>query len=507
MYDEVKRVDLNWAGKMDANEDYMYAFERLSWIDSYLQECDEILGEVGLGIDFTSRSEEIEVLSEERDVLWNYIAQLQSYNEANIDNPLYKSFVNGATQTMSTIRLENYTVDNNLGLTVEYFVNGSGTGPVTIEKGKLTFEDFIGTLDGKADGNFLYTQFANGSIEDFAIIFEQQYQSMLESGMLGDDKEMTQEEFLTQFYHQGEFNHKVDKPFASFVSSVLDITIIKPFIESCTGEEWFTGNQLTDMERGLKAVFAMVDLFTLGMGSVGTEITELGAKDALVFLGKTVTIDLASNAAVYGIGELGQALDWPAPITIMLSLATGITVSCIGNKLLFKNAEGVVIRETELSDAQVNKIGEMLEDGSNTIKYKEIKTYSAEETNRWFVDNVKPDYKPPYKPGTLVKEIELTEKTTFVRVYDNMPDGSGMYGSWLMKADDIKGLTPLEIQDKFALPNTPKYMCDVELEAGTHIRVGEVNPLEGWGKGGGTQYDLIGQRIGNFKNERVLEGN
>ena len=60
---------------------------------------------------------------------------------------------------------------------------------------------------------------------------------------------------------------------------------------------------------------------------------------------------------------------------------------------------------------------------------------------------------------------------------------------------------------KFALPNTPKYVCDVELEAGTHIREGEVNPLEGWGSGGGTQYDLIGQRIGNFKNERLLEGN
>ena len=64
-----------------------------------------------------------------------------------------------------------------------------------------------------------------------------------------------------------------------------------------------------------------------------------------------------------------------------------------------------------------------------------------------------------------------------------------------------------EIQNKFALPNTPKYVCDVELEAGTHIREGEVNPLEGWGSGGGTQYDLIGQRIGNFKNERLLEGN
>ena len=71
----------------------------------------------------------------------------------------------------------------------------------------------------------------------------------------------------------------------------------------------------------------------------------------------------------------------------------------------------------------------------------------------------RPDYKRlPYNHGTLVKKIELTENTTFVRVYDNMPDGSGMYGSWVMKADDIKGLTPLEIQNKFALPNTPLNM-------------------------------------------------
>ena len=155
----------------------------------------------------------------------------------------------------------------------------------------------------------------------------------------------------------------------------------------------------------------------------------------------------------------------------------------------------------------VEKLDGVIESGTETIKFNEVKTFTAEETNQWFIDNVKPDYKPPYKPGTLVKEIELTENTTFVRVYDNMPDGSGMYGSWVMKADDIKGLTPLEIQNKFDLPNTPKYVCDVELEDGTHIRVGEVNPLDGWGNGGGTQYDLIGQRIGDFKNERLLEGN
>ena len=59
-----------------------------------------------------------------------------------------------------------------------------------------------------------------------------------------------------------------------------------------------------------------------------------------------------------------------------------------------------------------------------------------------------------------------------------------------MKAEDIVGLTPQEIQNKFALPNTPKYICDVNLEAETRLRTGEVNPLFGF-DGDGQQYDLI----------------
>lgn len=109
---------------------------------------------------------------------------------------------------------------------------------------------------------------------------------------------------------------------------------------------------------------------------------------------------------------------------------------------------------------------------------------------------------PPYKPGTIVNEIELSEKTTFVRVYDG--ETSGMYGGWVMKAEDIEGLTPAQIQDKFALPSTPKYVADVNLDAGTHLRTGVVNPLEGWGNGGGIQFDLMGQRTGEFVNPRPL---
>ena len=90
-------------------------------------------------------------------------------------------------------------------------------------------------------------------------------------------------------------------------------------------------------------------------------------------------------------------------------------------------------------------------------------------------------YELSYKPGTSVTEIQLTENATYVRVYDKV--NSRMQGGWVMKAEDIGGLTPQEIQNKFALPNIPKYICDVNLEAGTRLRAGEVNPLFGFDGG------------------------
>ncbi|EHI97937.1 cell wall binding repeat-containing protein [Clostridium sp. DL-VIII] len=156
----------------------------------------------------------------------------------------------------------------------------------------------------------------------------------------------------------------------------------------------------------------------------------------------------------------------------------------------------------DASEAAIKDAGEDTAKGvSNPNNFKIINETSAEETNNWWKDVMNYD-NPPYKPGTTVNEIELTEKTTFVRVYDG--DTSGMYGGWVMKAEDIEGLTPAQIQDKFALPSTPKYVADVNLEAGTHLRTGVVNPLDGWGNGGGIQFDLMGQRTGEFVNPRPL---
>ncbi len=132
-------------------------------------------------------------------------------------------------------------------------------------------------------------------------------------------------------------------------------------------------------------------------------------------------------------------------------------------------------------------------------KYKIIGEQTTEESNDFWKGIGYTD--PPYKPNQKAQIIELTKDTKFVRTYDGK--NSGMYGSWVMKYDDIKGLTPEQIADKFALPQVPKYMCDCTLPAGTQLRTGECNPLYGW-KGGGQQFDMMGARVGKFDNEREI---
>lgn len=119
---------------------------------------------------------------------------------------------------------------------------------------------------------------------------------------------------------------------------------------------------------------------------------------------------------------------------------------------------------------------------------------SAESVNDWW--SSKGYDKPPYTPKTVVQDIKLNEDTVFVRVYDN--DVSGLKGGWVMRPEDIRGLTPSQIQEKFALPATPKYIGEVKIGAGNNLRMGEVNPNYGF-KGGGIQFDLKGQYIGEFK--------
>lgn len=410
---------MDWSEKGVSYLNCMYVYDTMMDVDEALQTCDTILDEIDMGIDYTSRKKDIDRLLEGHGTLHRYIDVLNCYVDDKLDQPLKKDFKKNATETISRIHLEDFEVDNTLGLTENNYITGgmgyAGT-MVEQEKAKLTFADFIGTSDGKADGNGLHISYTNGSVEDFASIFAAQYEAMKASGALGEDNNLTQQEFLEQFYRQGEFTHDSSNPFLNFVSSVLDITIIKSVIEACTGEDLITGEDLTDMERGLKVVFAMVDLVTLGGAIAATKFSEMGLKEGLKAFGKTALIDFAGNTAACGVGALGEAFDWPVPITMMLSLAAGITVSISGNKLLFKNADGIEIGSKTLNEREWESFRDLMspEEAARYDKYWSLKETTCTSDELYiYLKNIDTDYAETFwKTGEWPDEIQIPKNAS-----------------------------------------------------------------------------------------------
>lgn len=107
---------------------------------------------------------------------------------------------------------------------------------------------------------------------------------------------------------------------------------------------------------------------------------------------------------------------------------------------------------------------------------------------------------PPYDIGAPVIKYETTKNTRFVRVFEKEKFAEG---SWVCNPADIAGLSPAQIQEKFALPQEPKMICDITVPAGTIIYSGTVNSAF-HSSGMGIQYELeskpLAEWISNIRN-------
>jgi filamentous hemagglutinin len=89
----------------------------------------------------------------------------------------------------------------------------------------------------------------------------------------------------------------------------------------------------------------------------------------------------------------------------------------------------------------------------NTIHARKLNNLIANGKNNsadWANSQFSKDYKPPYALGTQVTDFVSDGKIEFVRVVS----GKKPRGQWIMRQSDIKGLTPQQIADKFALAIT-----------------------------------------------------
>ena len=488
-----------------------------------------------------------QTLQSKLSTLERYAENVPTYIKNKIDQPFYEA-MDKVGAKLEALSIQQYKTTNKVGykrtdVLKDAYGNKIGTMQVTPDE--IGIDELY-----KVDSPYKAT-------------LQKSYEEFKKSKDYKDHK-LTQDQYLMAMHHTRSFEYvSIDDEKANIEMwrdialgvGVVVLTIFCPpagavasvvvasadMYSAASGKDWGTGRELDNTERGMRGAFALLDLIpagkylsglaktgkTAGLTAVKTSLktsikegVEQGVKNLDNLKGilkstKGLTDNMISQLKTYG-----KQLDNLRPSKILSNSADDLSdaaqrfslnsleqlqpvtgsIPFEGGKLTHQ-ADNLSAFAKNL-DGSADDVVESLSRSTLADNINVVQTVQADEVNTWWKTEMGYD-NPPYKPGTSVDIISLKRETTFVRVYDG--EVSGQFGGWLMNLDDIKGLTPEEIRDVYALPAIPKYMTDVTLESGTTLRTGIVNPLEGWGKGGARQFDLMGQRTGKFTNERLIQ--
>ena len=338
--------------------------EKLDGIELLFRNCNDKLAEAEMSAcDYAFQADAISTMTENMQKLYLYASRAHEHVSEALDYPLYLHFKTYATETITSIMLNEITTDNTFHLTEyvkikrqgQYFVNKR-------VKDTLTMEDFLGLQEITPENGMPILENME-TISEFASLFRKDYATMNEEGE-------SLQQYLEKYVNTGDIEHKGYHPLADMLSGIADITIVKPVIECVTGKDMITGEHLTEYDLTWKKIGIIIDLFTLGQGSLAIEGADTFL-DGLKLAGKTFALDAISTTASYGAAYIGTELGLSEENILLLSLLTGCTVSVVGGKVLLKDSGGTT---KTLSNEQVDEIlkgstgsvEEVIESGSNT---------------------------------------------------------------------------------------------------------------------------------------------
>ncbi|TDW16249.1 hypothetical protein EDD63_12613 [Breznakia blatticola] len=417
-----------------------------------------------------------------------YVTKIIDYIDEYIDDPFYKK-LNGPTgvlERLEKIRLDDskYQVKNTAGIETEktVYITDPYTHQTKAEvvkevKNKISIEDMLKTSGVKG----------SSSIPTFKDLYKEQFDQQSKA-----NPDLKYSEYVDQLIHRADISHSVDAGWLNVVSDVLDIVGIVSIVGIFTGKDFITGEIYTKAERDAALINGIISIGSLAFAGVG--LVGSGLKATAVGLGKAVALDMAAGAAGMGAGAVAGALGAPDELRALITIGTAMGAGYGLGKITNKNINKVVKDSGTVGSGSVyDDLDEMLT-GSLDGKVKYNKIELSDNVNDFWKN--KGYSEPPYNAGDVVIDGTLTKDGTFVRVYDGV--NTKLEGGFVMKAEDIKNLTPAEIQAKYALPYEPVYVAEVKLDAGTNIHIGEVAPNFGY-SGGGIQIDMKGAWVGEFK--------
>lgn len=289
--------------------------QHLLWMNEYLADIDNLLADADLQtIDHHNFTDEIEYSNNFLIALLDYAKDISSFVLLLLDNPFKDNLMDNAVDKINDVDINSYSTANTLDIKRLDYCD-SGTYYTSI--GSVTFQDFI-------VGNAAYV--VPDEFKGFTTQFSNYYENV-KTNLNG----LSEEEFLYGLLNKDTPEMELKK----FVSAVLDITIIKPLIETITGEDLITGQELSSMERGIKFAGAVVGIITLGSSG----ILKMPLDQAAQQLGRTLLIDVAATSASYATGIICEELDLPVGLTIILCIAAGTAVSITLNGIEYRQVD------------------------------------------------------------------------------------------------------------------------------------------------------------------------
>ena len=479
--------------------------------------------------------------------LERYAENVNTYIKKNIDRPFYEA-MDKVGAKLEALNIQKYKTTNKIGYKRIESVKdpyGHPVGTKEVTPSEIGIDELY-KVDSpyKASLKKSYEEYKKSKDYKDSRLTETEYVQVMHQTRSFEYVSIDDEKSTTEMWRDLTLTAAtvVLYVFCPPAGAVLSTVVAAADMYSAaSGKDWGTGRELDGNERAMRGAFALLDLIpagkylsglaktgkTAGLTAVKTSIktavkegVEQGAKNFDTFKGLLKKTKGLGDNIFSQIKTYGKQLDNLRPSKILSNSADDLSdaaqrfslnsleqlqpvtgsIPFEGGKLTHQ-ADNLSAFAKNL-DGSVDDVVESLSRSTLADNINVVQTVQADEVNTWWKTEMGYD-NPPYKPGTSVDIISLKRETTFVRVYDG--EVSGQFGGWLMNLDDIKGLTPEEIRDVYALPAIPKYMTDVTLESGTTLRTGIVNPLEGWGKGGARQFDLMGQRTGKFTNERLIQ--
>ena len=255
------------------------SFLKMSEIEDLIIESNNLLKKSALGgISYTDQSDAIQKGNDQFNIIYKFIGEAFVKIQESIDEPLYTGFNTGATFYLGNVKIEEYTTANTLGLT-ESTTDGVNGAFLLKEKEELNLEDFLlGNLNGNMADYEYYSMFSKLYKEDCKNFGVNDYvRDEYLDGEFCTDGMMNYMGCVDEILTAGEYIHKKDNPwYIDILGVAAELVVIPTVISAITGKDILTGEKLTETERSMYGINAMINAGgVLAVGGVVLEETLL----------------------------------------------------------------------------------------------------------------------------------------------------------------------------------------------------------------------------------------